>query len=138
MINHPSRSNPVLTIARLHVGYAHTITRRDMRNILNSCAFDGVVNLGNGWGGSRSDKSNLENAEIWADACRGIIVISVLAPRDRPRYGSNLGDIRFDEPDSMHPGLRATLMFISAHADHDLDFLRKRAKRVLIVDGNLP
>lgn len=138
MINHPSRSNPVLTIARFHVGRAHTIARRDMSDILSSCAFAGVVNLGNGWGGSHPDNSISGNAEIWADACRGITVISVLAPRDRTRYGSNPGDVRFDEPGSMHPELRVTLMFVSAHAGHHLDQLRKHAKRVLLVDGDLP
>jgi hypothetical protein len=108
-----------------------------MRDLLDALARTGLVELDNGW---QPRRDHGDHAQAWTDACCGICVISVLSERDPVAArlaSSNPGSIRYDEPGSMHPLLRATLMFAPASlADHPYDQigqLRAKAKRVLVV-----
>lgn len=123
----------MLDTVRRHVGRRPRITRGEMIAILADLAGDGL-GLDNGWGGP--------DADGWANMCRGITVVSVL--EDGQAFtaraaSSNPGSIRYDDPGSMHPMLRAAVMFAPADlADMPYDQigqLRRRAGRVLIVTG---
>lgn len=137
MINHPSRNNPIIGIVRSRVGRRPHISRAEMRDILVALETAQLVALDNGWQRHREDG---DHAAAWADACTDITVISVLAESDPVQArlaSSNPGSIRYDQPGSMHPGLRATLMFAPPGATSesgDFDYLRRRAKRLLIVE----
>ena len=125
----------ILDIVRRHVGRRHKITPREMRDILYSLEAAGLE-LANGWSGAQPGQ---DHATAWVAACRDITVISVLDAADpmEPRLSSsNPGSIRYDQPGSMHPMLRATVMFVSPRCVErrdTLDYLRDRADRVLIV-----
>jgi len=145
MIGHPPRKiNPILTVvARSPIGRRHKIGRSEMSDLLNVLQIQRLVELDNGWGGSagKAGAPAAELASAWADTCRGINVISVLADSESPaarNASSNPGSIRFDDPGSMHPLLRATLMFAPAALAQmpygQIARLRTLAKRVLIVE----
>lgn len=132
MIN---RIDPILSVVRrTAIGRRHRISRAEMRRLLQVLSDYQMIDLENGW--VDAGKGDGDMTEAWAQACRGITVISVLSDSDF-RSGSNPGSIRYDDPGSMHPMLRPTLMFASAEAcerHETLEYLRDRAKRVLIVD----
>lgn len=148
MINHPNRSNPILAFVRAILGRRYTISRRELRDLLDALDSRRLIELANDWqprirgAARRTMLDTRTDAELppdlpsgWAQSVRSITVISVLSERD-PRYGSNPGSIRYDAPGSMHPHLRATLMFVSATAAErreTLEYLRDRAARVFIV-----
>ena len=122
----------IIDTVRTHVGRRHRITRAEMRAILAALAEAQLVELDNGWQQHRQDG---DHAAAWTDACRGIIVVSVLAPDDAPAArlaSSNPGSIRYDSPGGMHPLLRASVMF--APAGLDAGYLRSKATRVLLVE----
>lgn len=154
MINHPNRGrNPILDVVnRSPIGKRHQITRQEMADLLNVLQVQQLVDLNNGWCGiphmtvdaagqpQPTEPPAAELAAAWAKMCRGIQVISVLADSDPVAArlaSSNPGAIRYDDPGSMHPQLRATLMFAPAEmADHPYDQigqLRRKARRVLVV-----
>lgn len=136
MISHRGRrrsaNNPILDIVRSAIGARRKITRQEMAGILDHLALRGLE-LNNGWGGP--------DAAGWAESCAGINVISVLADEDSPvarAMSSNPGSIRYDSPGSMHPQLRATLMFAPSElADMPYDQigqLRDKCDRLLVVE----
>ena len=133
MVNHPNRKlSPILALVRATIGRRHEITRAQMRDLLNSLEVQKLIELNNGWSRQRSDG---DYAQSWTDACRDVQVISVLSPDD-PTFGSNLGSVRHDYPGSMHPQMRATVMFAppdACSADGTWDNLRARTKWLLIV-----
>jgi hypothetical protein len=139
MVNHPHRSNPILALVSSAVARRHRITRNEMRSVLDDLWRHKVVELDNGWQTPRQDG---DHAQAWADMCTGITVISILANDDSPvarNASSNPGSIRYDDPGSMHPLMRPTLIFAPASlADLEYDQigqLRRRARRVLVVEG---
>ncbi|MCC6314801.1 MAG: hypothetical protein IT337_12405 [Thermomicrobiales bacterium] len=140
MANHPNRgtdpgTRAVLDAADDVLGSRRRITRRDMRDLLIRLRALGLVELDNGWSGARRSADDWQQADAWSRACQDITIISVLAPADL-RAGSNPGDIRYDHGSgSMHPMMRAALMFVPADAEHGTDYLRRRCKRLLIVTG---
>jgi hypothetical protein len=119
----------ILDIAHARVGDRDTITAAEMAAILDDLAGHGLQ-LDNGWGG--------KDGAGWAAMCDGITVISVLADDDAPvarALSSNPGAIRHDEPGSMHPQLRATLMFMPARLrETSRDCLEDRTRRLLMVE----
>lgn len=125
----------ILDCATAIVGDRNHIHRDEMTAILLGLAAEGLQ-LDNGWGGP--------DAAGWADVCRGITVISVLADDDAPvarAMSSNPGSIRHDEPGSMHPQMHATLMFASEAAcerEATLDYLVEHTERLLIVGDGVP
>lgn len=143
MINHPRRKkSPILDVVREFVGSRHRINHNEMSAILADLANRNLVELHNNWGGSSGMPEDTPAAELarrWAGCCQGITVISVLADDDpaEPRLASsNPGSIRFDDPGSMHPLLRATVMFAPERVGEDsVQWLRARASRVLVVTG---
>jgi hypothetical protein len=127
----------ILKVVRAVVGRRCRITRADMRLILADLAAAGLVQLGNGWGGSRPDQSYHANAAAWTETCRDLTVVSVLAARQsHPARvaSSNPGEIRYDQPGSMHPQMRACVMFMPAgQREGTVEFLRRRCRRLLTV-----
>lgn len=135
-------------IVRKTVGRRHRISRGEMRAILYRAARDLDLELNIGWGGSdtrlfgsRADEAISRGAEAWERMCNDITVISVFATGSATvvqRTSSNPYDIRYDEPGSMHPLLQAEVMFAPPSAcerDGTADYLRRHAKRLLIVTG---
>lgn len=136
MMGNEESTAPAQTIiasVRARIGRRHRITATEMRAILGEMATQNLVTLDDWPIGRRGT----DPAAEWTRACRGITIISVLADTDSPRVrytSSNPGAIRFDEPGSMHPMLRATLMFAPATMqEHTYDYLRQRCRRLLIV-----
>lgn len=117
----------ILDVVRAIVGRRSRITRAEMRDILGQLNAVGGLDLANDCAGDTTPAG-------WERACRGITVISVQS--DAPSYH---GQIRYDEPGSMAPLQRATLMFVAeALGDYEYDQIgqmRRRADRVLIVTG---
>lgn len=132
----------ILDVVRAHVGRRRKITRAEMRDILTDLAGHGL-NMNNGWCGipQPTNPPASDLAAAWTKMCEGIRVISVLADTDSPRVrysSSNPGSIRYDDPGSMHPMLRATLMFATADLAEQMGHLRRKAKRVLVVRDDPP
>lgn len=140
----------ILATARAMIGRRHRITRPEMRGLLCALAQEGKVEIANPWFRPRDRTgrpmhhdgpfaSGYAQRIAYADAieaaCHGLTVISVLADDNPvgPRLASsNPGEVRYDEPGSMHPQLRTTLMFAPAGL-RDFDYLRRHTKRLLIV-----
>jgi hypothetical protein len=129
--------NAILDVVRTVAGRRPQISRAEMRLILANLSAEGLVSLGNGWGGSRPDQSSTANAAAWTETCRDITVVSVMAARQSHRArvaSSNPGTIRFDQPGSMHPQLRACVMFAAAgQREGTGEYLRRRCRRLLTV-----
>jgi hypothetical protein len=128
----------ILATVRAVAGRRRQITRAEMRLILADLASQGLVNLGNGWGRSHPEQSAMANAAAWTETCRDLTVVSVImaARQSHPARvaSSNPGQIRFDQPGSMHPQLRACVMFTAAgQRDSTVAFLRGRCRRLLTV-----
>lgn len=117
------------TVRRM-VGRRYRITRAEMAAILARLADDGV-HLGNDCMTSTWEDA----ARVWANACTGITVISVLARGCTPH-----GEVRYDQPGSMAPGQRAELAFVSQDVLGDecdtVGYIRQHADRVLLVRGD--
>jgi hypothetical protein len=127
----------ILKAVRAVAGRRRQITRAEMRLILADLDAQGLVSLGNGWGESRPDQSSTANAAAWTETCRDLTVVSVMAARQsHPARvaSSNPGTIRFDQPGSMHPQLRACVMFAaSGQREGTVEYLRRRCRRLLTV-----
>ncbi len=138
------------TVRRL-IGRRHKISRQEMADILTALAADGVC-LANGYvldtvtyddrGRPVLDADRwpvvnvLRAARAWANMCRGICCISV------DHTGLRDGQVRYDDPGSMHPQQHASLLFAPAHLG-DMEYdqigqLREHADRVLIVRDDPP
>lgn len=73
-----------------------------------------------------------DSAEGWAKRCRGINCISVFANGTTPH-----GCVRFDDPGSMHPMHRCSILFAPDHLS-DMEYnqigqLRRKADRLFVV-----
>jgi len=136
----------ILTTVRRLIGRRHKITRAEMRDLLEALAGEGLC-LGNDcmmstwtWQpaadgmGLEADTVSPDAARIWANACRDITVISVMASGAIPH-----GQVRYDEPGRMAPLQHCQLMFVAEElGDHEYDQIgqmRRKAERVLIVSG---
>lgn len=53
MIAHPRRGNRILAVVRRMVGRRHEITRSEMAAILTALGSEGLIEMDNGWGGTR-------------------------------------------------------------------------------------
>lgn len=131
----------ILTEARHLIGRRHKISRAEMAVLLARLHDRQLIELNNGWGGARrankAAPTTEELANGWAACCDGICVISVLADSDPVIVrlaSSNPGSIRYDEPGSMHPLLRATLMFAPTESrPQTASYLRGRCARLFLV-----
>ncbi len=146
-----SMSTDILATIRAMIGRRHKITRSEMRGLLCALAQEGKVDIINQWFKPRNRagrpmhhdgpwESGYAQRIAYADgieaACCDITVISILAdddPAAASLASSNPGEVRYDEPGSMHPLLRATVMFAAEEGTHDYDYLRRRTRRLLIV-----
>ncbi len=146
-----STSTDILATIRAMIGRRHKITRSEMRGLLCALAQEGKVDIFNEWFQPRDRagqpmrhdgpwESGYAQRMAYADgieaACYDITIISVLAdddPAAASLTSSNPGEIRYDEPGSMHPLLRATVMFAAEEGKHDYAYLRRRTRRLLIV-----
>lgn len=108
----------VLEIVRRIVGRRWRITRREAAEILRRAIDAGVD--------PRNSCVRCNDAEGWLAMVRGITVVSVL-----PIGGHADGEIRYDQPGSMHPAMMASIM-LTEHAE-SLPHLRRHARRVLLV-----
>jgi hypothetical protein len=157
VIAHPNRkANPIVAQVRAMIGSRNRITRPEMRGLLCALAERGLVDVVNQWfqpvdetgrkmshdgpfaSVSAQRRAYVDSIEA---ACRDLTVISVLAETDplEARYASsNPGTIRYDQPGSMHPLLRASAMFAATSCcarQETVDYLRRRTRRLLIVEG---
>jgi len=130
----------VLDIARNIAGRRHLIDRMEMRDMLERLHRDAGVDLRNDcaigtldtdtWDAEDGHPQSPGAARYWANACKHITVISVLADGCVPH-----GMVRFDEPGSMAPGQRAVVMFYSA--EHDpVGHLHGKCERLFLVEGD--
>lgn len=122
-------TSQTLDIVRQHVGRRSRITRAEMRAILVSLEARGL-SLANAY---IRDTLGQQAPRAWERACHGITCISVDA-----RGSLRDGQVRYDEPGSMHPQQHAELLFVAAAAAErraTLAYLRAHADRVLVVSG---
>ena len=135
-----------VNVVRRMIGRRHRITQAEMVALLMAMPMDlatgstitgrndaGHLCVGGQWITTANEEARAV-ARRWADMCRGIMVVSVLPTSyyvgEELREG--LG-VRYDEPGSMDPNLRADVMFVPHTLSTDLGYLRKRCKRLLIV-----
>jgi len=133
------------TVRRM-IGRRYRISRTEMAAILARLADEGL-DLTNDcmtstwqiqWderGAGHPVGPSPDAARVWANACTGITVISVLARGCTPH-----GDVRYDQPGSMAPDQHAELAFVPAECDGDecgtVGYMRRHAGRVLLVCGD--
>lgn len=120
-------SMTTLDVVRQIVGRRSTISKDEMGEILVTLANAGIVELAHEYvPDTRSDSYTASVA--WTKACRGITCISV------DSRGLRDGQVRYDEPGSMHPRQHAELCFVPADvSDNTLQYMRRHADRVLRV-----
>lgn len=125
-------TSTTLDIVRQHVGRRSRITRDEMAAILSALGSAGL-RLSNGYV-HETTLGVADAARTWAAMCRDITCISVMDAR-----GGSLrdGDVRYDEPGSMHPLQRVEVTFVPAalgRYEYDqIGQMRRHAVRVLIV-----
>jgi hypothetical protein len=141
----------ILGIVRARIGRRIKISRQEMADILadltaagvnlcNDCMM-GTVQWDYAAGGAGIPVGQSPTAPlIWANACRRTTCISVMPPDGgAPTYH---GQVRYDEPGSMHPMHRADVIFAPADLEgYDYDQigqLRRKARRVLVVRDDPP
>lgn len=136
----------IIDHVRRHVGRRHRISPAEMTALVQSLVDEAGVDPRNGHYMAtldRSDAAGRRPAELppapdaaaaWTRACLQGSVISVMGPGSRDVQGD--GQIRFDQPGSMHPMQRANVTFVARSAlwDGTAEYLRARARRVLIVE----
>jgi len=135
----------ILATTREQIGDRGRISRAEMVAILQALADEGL-DLSNpyveetcawrrveeGWGWLPDGPAAPETAAaVWTERCRGIDVISV-------GEGLRDGQVRYDQPGSMHPLQHAALIFAAAEledSEHDqIGQLARHADRALIVE----
>ena len=132
-------STPYLDSLRARFGLRRKITREELRDFLVLQATNAGLDLAghSGWYGAADTDAPEEIARAVANAPQGITVLSL---------GGHVRDIQRDDPGSMHPMQYAELSFVSealARGDHDssphsgstMEYLRRRATRVIAVTG---
>lgn len=121
----------VVKTVRSVIGTRRTISRALMAQAMELLAKHGL-SLENGYvpdTGGQAPKA----ARQWANACKSSTCICVSAD------GLRDGWVHYDEPGSMHPMQRSDVIFVPQHAARDsLDYLRQRAKRVVVVTDDAP
>jgi len=93
----------IQAITRASIGARRKITMEDMAILLRNYAAAGL-DLGND-----CVMPGKDTPEDWAQSCRGILCISVLADGATPH-----GQVRYDDPGSMHPMHQAEIIFAPA------------------------
>lgn len=117
-----------------------TITRRQMAEKLRLLFQNGSITP-NEWCGEIGPDEDM--ADAWSRVCSGITLVSVLAPwpdgREARCSSSNPGDIRFDQPGTLHPMTRAELMFVPDGLGEDtLEWLADKTTALFIVQDTPP
>lgn len=119
---------------RRHIGRRHRINRDEMAMLLHALIIECRLDVQNDYmARSKGHPRHLPVpaptvAEAWAEACRDITCVSVVADESASdKY------IRYDQPGSIDPMMHATLMFAPDGLD-DYDYLRQHCDRLLIVE----
>lgn len=117
-----------------------TISRREMAARLRALFQSGSI-APNEWCGEIGAEEDM--ADAWARVCNGITLVSVLAPwpegSEARCSSSNPGDIRFDQPGTLHPMTRAELMFVPDGLGEDtLEWLAEKTAALFIVKDTPP
>lgn len=121
----------MLQVASSAIGRRRKINQAEMSACLQAMA-DAGLDLGN-------DCVMDASPEKWARMCHGLTCVSVLADGAAPH-----GQVRYDDPGSMHPMHYAAVMFAPAaladDEEHDpVGYLRRHCKRLVLVnEGGLP
>lgn len=131
-----------MSIVRSLIGRRSKITRREMADILAALAaqgltlYSGYVPGTHKWSTEQQRVVQTEDAhEAWANECVGVRCISVDA-----RGALCDGDIRYDDPGSMHPMQHTQVTFLPADSitsEHNpVPYMRDHCDRLLIVSGD--
>lgn len=113
----------VLGIVRGYVGRRWRITRAQAAEIVDRCIAAGVDPF-------NSCATDI-TASGWVARVRSITCVSIAPTGDSPH-----GEIRYDDPGSMHP-MQQSALTLTAHAE-SVPYLRRHARRVLLVDAAQP
>lgn len=121
-----------LDVARRIVGRKSKITKDEMGAILMGLVEARLVNLCNGYVRDTFRDDILAASIAWVKACHGICCISV------DSRGLRDGQVRYDEPGSMHPLQHSEITFAPEGMSEytpgsTYAYLRRHADRVLIV-----
>ena len=123
-----------LDVARRIVGRRLKITQDEMAAILIGLVDAGIVNLCNDYVRHTCGDDVRAASSAWVTACRSITCISV------DSRGLRDGQVRYDEPGSMHPLQHSEIIFApdgipdaNPGSGSTLKYLRRHADRVLIV-----
>lgn len=116
--------NQCLEVVRSLVGRRSSIDRAEMAQILRRLQAAGLSLVNDCVLPERATPSG------WAEMCKGTLVISVLADGTTPH-----GQVRYDQPGTLHPLHRAAIMFAPGEMSSDPTraHLRRHARRVLFV-----
>jgi len=123
-----------LDVVRRIVGRRLKITQDEMAAILIGLVDAGIVNLCNDYVRHTCGDDVRAASSAWVTACRSITCISV------DSRGLRDGQVRYDEPGSMHPLQHSEIIFApdgipdaNPGSGSTLKYLRRHADRVLIV-----
>jgi hypothetical protein len=123
-----------LDIVRRVVGRKSKISKDEMGAILLGLVKARLVNLCNGYLPETCGDDILAASIAWTRACRGISCVSV------DSCGLRDGQVRYDEPGSMHPLQHSEITFApdgmrdaEPGSGSTLAYLRRHADRVLVV-----
>ena len=123
-----------LDVVRRMVGRKSKITKDEMGAILVGLVETGIVNLCNGYVRDTCGDDVLAASVAWTKACHDITCISV------DSRGLRDGQVRYDQPGSMHPIQHSELTFApdgmpdaEPGSGSTVAYLRQHADRVLIV-----
>ena len=132
-MNHPTRrrDSALLKLAKESFGSRSTIRREEMHTFLVLLAARGADLSADGYAPAGGTPT------AWADACKGITVISLIDGDPGAPASINQGGIRYDHPGQMYAGFHVTLMFAPASLrDHPYDQigqLRRYCRRLFMV-----
>lgn len=108
----------LIKMARRVVGRRWRITRAEAAEIVDRCIAAGVD--------PRNSCARDITADDWVRSVRGITCVSIA-----PVGGNSDGEMRYDQPGSMHPMMRCAIT-LTEDAE-SVPYLRHRARRVLLV-----